>query len=440
MFINKIIKVIVIITICLLIFINPTSAEQLNLLVGEWVGTLSLSDKDVKIEVSFENEEKVKGNINIPSKDINNHPLEIKEINNSKIIFETSDNSINMIFTGDYSSNLIEGTLSQNGSKDYNFILKRNHQNSKQVKLKGSEQKIEIPVKGGKLAASLTYPKVHDIKDPLAIIIPGSGPTDRNGNTPLIDYQINNLKNISYFMANNDIISIRYDKRGVGESSNLVNNKTPTFTQYRNDILKIIEYVKNNLGRKPQQIFLVGHSEGSTLAIMTAQEVENLGGLVLISGPGFKQEVLLKRQLQRQNDILYNQGKIEERNLLVEVLDELIKAIENNEKFDIDEYNIPKNYKRVYKSLNNQRAFSKEWLKISPAEILKEIDIPTCIVQGSDDQQIGKANAKRLSSVVPEDNLSFNYIEGVNHLLLDENNKINGEVLKSITEFIKKES
>lgn len=441
MFINKFIKTVVIITICLLIFTSPTNSEQLDILIGEWEGTLSLSDKNVKTEVSFEkNNDKIRGSINIPSQDINNQPLEIKEINNSKIIFEISNNYTNMIFKGNYSSNLIEGTFSQNGNKEYNFVLKSDPQNSNQVKLKGSEQKIEIPVKGGKLSASLTYPKVHDIKDSVAIIIPGSGPTDRNGNTPLIDYQINNLKNISYFMANNDIISIRYDKRGVGESSNLVNNKTPTFTQYSNDILKIIEYIKSNLGRKPQQIFLVGHSEGSTLAIMAAQKVENLGGLVLISGPGFKQEVLLKRQLQKQNEILFEQGKIEDKKLLVEVLDKLIKAIENDEKFDINDYNIPDNYKSVYKSLNNQRAFSKEWLKTSPAEILKDLDIPTCIVQGSEDQQINKDNAKRLSSVVPENNLSFNYIEGVNHLLLEDNNKISGDVLRSVTEFIKRES
>lgn len=439
MFFNKFIKVITFITICLVLFTSPANAEQLDSLIGRWEGSISFASQSGKIEVRFEKvNEEIKGSIDIPSKEINNQPLKITEINDSEIIFEIGDISTNMVFTGEYNSNEIKGVFSQEGNKDYDFVIERVDMNGTQIKLKGSDQEIKIPVKDGKLSASLTYPKVHDINDPVAILIAGSGPTDRNGNTPLVDFQINNLKNISYFLANNDIISIRFDKRGVGESSNLVKKKTPTFTQYRNDILKIIDYVKNTLGRNNHQIFLIGHSEGSTLAIMAAQKVENLGGIVLLSGPGFKQEVLLKNQLQKQNDILYEKGKIKDKKLLVNIVDELIKAIENDKKFEISEYNIPNNYKSIYRSLNNQRDFSKEWLKTSPTEILDDINIPTGIVQGTEDQQISKENAKRLSSVVSKDNLSFNYLKGVNHLLLKENNKISEEVLKIITKFIKR--
>jgi hypothetical protein len=439
MYINKFITTLVLITVCLLILTSPTTAEQFNFLRGKWEGSIFLADSSIKIEVYFENtNDKKQGIVNVPALEVINQPLKINKINNSKITFVINNKSTDMLFEGNFSSNKIKGTFSQKGKNEYNFVLKRDSNNNKQVELKGSEQQIKIPVKGGDLEAILTYPQVHNISDPVAIIIAGSGPTDRNGNSPLVDYQINNLKYISYFLANNGIISIRYDKRGVGESKNLVDNKTPTFTQYKDDILQVIDYVNNNLGRKNPQIFLVGHSEGSTLAIMAAQNMDKLGGIVLLSSPGFKQEVLLKRQLKRQNEILYNQGRIQEKNLLVRTLDELIKAIEQDNKFSLSEYNIPDNYKSIYKSLNNQRDFSKEWLKTSPAKILKTLDLPTCIVQGGDDQQIKKENAERLSSVVSKDNLSLNYIKGVNHLLLEDNNKISEEVLKTITEFIKK--
>ena len=439
MFINNFIKVFILLIVSLLFITIPINAEQLDFFTGNWKGTLFLENKNAKMEVEFLNEQAKKNSIiNIQSLDINNKPIRITELNNSKIIFVIENDSINMVFKGNYSSNKIEGSLFQKGNETYNFVLKRNTKNISNVKLKGTEQEIKIPVKGGELAASLTYPQTHDINNPVAILTAGSGPTDRDGNTPLVDYQINNLKNISYFLANNDIISIRYDKRGVAGSSELVDNKTPTLTQYSDDILKIIEYVKNNLGRKSKQIFLVGHSEGSTLSIMAAQKMDNLGGIVLLSGPAFKQEVLLKRQLQRQNNILYREEKINDKNLLVNILNKLIKAIENDEKFSISEYNIPNNYKSIYRSLNNQRDFSKEWLKTSPVELLKTLDIPTCIIQGSKDQQIDKENAERLSSVVSEDNLSYNYIKGVDHLLLENNNQISEKVLKTITEFIKK--
>ncbi len=439
MYINKFIITLVLITICLLVLTSPTTAEPFEFLRGKWEGSIFLVDNSIKIEVRFENlNDKRQGIINVPALEIINQPIKITEINNSNINFKINNNSTTMFFEGNISSNKIEGIFSQKEKKDYNFILKSDATNNKQVELKGSEQQIKISVKGGELAASLTYPQVHNINDPVAILIAGSGPTDRNGNSPLFDYQINNLKYMSYFLANNGIISIRYDKRGVGESKNLVDNKTPTFTQYRDDILEIIDYVNNNLGRNNSRIFLVGHSEGSTLAIMAAQNIDELGGIILLSSPGFKQEVLLRRQLKRQNEILYAQGRIQDKNLLVKTLNELIKAIEQDEKFSISEYNIPDNYKSVYKRLNNQRDFSKEWLKTSPAEILKTLSVPTCIVQGEDDQQIQKENAERLSSAVSKDNLSFNYIKGVNHLLLKDNNEISEEVLKNITEFIKK--
>ncbi|MCF8001241.1 MAG: alpha/beta hydrolase [Halanaerobiales bacterium] len=439
MFINNFIKIVILFIVSILFITIPINAEQLEFLTGNWEGTLFLEDKEAKIEVSFIDEPKKQtGFIKIPSLNINNQPLNITELTNSKITFKTDNDSYNMVFKGNYSSNIIKGTLFQEDNKKYNFVLNHKSKSINEVKLQGSEQEIKIPVKGGELAASLTYPKTHNINNPVAILIAGSGPTDRDGNTPLVDFQINNLKNISYFMANNDIISIRYDKRGVAGSSDLVDNKTPTFTQYSNDVFEIIKYVRNNLGRKPRQIFLVGHSEGATLAMMAAQKVNNLGGIVLLSSPGFKQEVLLKKQLQRQNDILYSQGKIDDKKLLVRVLNELIKAIEKDKEFPIDEYNIPDNYKSIYRNLNNQREFSKEWLKTSPVELLKKLDIPTCIIHGTEDQQIGKDNAERLSSVVSKDNLSYNYIMGVNHLLLDDNNFISERLLKTITAFIKK--
>lgn len=428
------------ISMFLLLTTVQINAEQSDIIFGEWEGLIFLEDKRVYIEVTFDKkDEDINGTINIPSQEISDQPLKIKEINDSEVVFEIKNVSDNLIFKGNYDKDKIEGWYSQNGNNNYNFIVKNNTKNNENVlNLTGSEQEVEIPVKDGFLSASLTYPKIHDIKDPVAILIPESGPIDRDGNKPLGEQQINNLKNISYSLANNDIISIRYDKRGVGKSSGLVKSKTPTFTQYRNDILKIIDYIKNNLGRKSQNIFLVGHGEGSTLAIMAAHKVENLAGLVLLAGPGFKQEVLLRRQLKKQNEILYKDDEIEDEQLLVRVLDKLIDAIENDDDFDLSRYNVPDDFKSIYRSLNKQRDFSKEWLNTSPSELLEDVNLPTCIVQGENDQQVSKEDAERLSTGVSKKNLTLKYIKGVDHILLEDNDEISPKVLNTINKFISK--
>ena len=428
-----------IIIILLLLTINVRAADE-EMYIGKWQGAIVINEQNLNILINFEKiGNTLKGTIDIPQQNLTDYPVEIKELTGENIVFLLSNIPGDPTFSGSLNEDRIEGKFSQHGSS-YNFFLKRDTSSQKevdQIKLKGREEEISIPVRGGNLEGTLTFPKVHDNKDPVAIIIAGSGPTNRNGNTPLINMKINNLKDIVYHLANNGILSIRFDKRGVGESSNLVDKKTPPFSQYRNDIINIIDYIKRNLGRREEQIFLIGHSEGSTLAIMTAEKVNNLAGLVLLAGPGFKQETLLKNQLARQNKILYENDKIESEDILIRALDDLIIAIENEQEFNINEYNIPEQYRNVYLSLNNQREFSKEWLKTDPASILSNLHTPTCIIQGSNDQQVSKEDAEKLSKAVNDEIEDYHYIEGVNHLLFKEQNQVDEEVLRYIVNFIK---
>ena len=80
----------------------------------------------------------------------------------------------------------------------------------------GGEEIVVLKTETGNLEGSLFIPDGENPK--VSLIIAGSGPTDRNGNNPMMTN--NSLKMLATALAENGIASLRYDKRGIGKSAN----------------------------------------------------------------------------------------------------------------------------------------------------------------------------------------------------------------------------
>lgn len=105
-------------------------------------------------------------------------------------------------------------------------------------------------------------------KIPLAIIISGSGPTDRDGNNPKMTN--NSLKMLVESLYNNGIATVRYDKRGIGESTIInFNEKDLRFENYITDAENWVELLKNDA--RFSKIIIIGHSEGSLIGMIASQ-------------------------------------------------------------------------------------------------------------------------------------------------------------------------
>ncbi|MGN6165121.1 MAG: alpha/beta hydrolase, partial [Flavisolibacter sp.] len=102
-----------------------------------------------------------------------------------------------------------------------------------------TETPIVLHTATGDIFGTLTTPKTT-ATIPVALIIAGSGPTDRNGNNPMMKNE--SLRYLAYGLASNNIASLRFDKRGIAESKAAGKSEADLrFEDYINDAKQWIE-------------------------------------------------------------------------------------------------------------------------------------------------------------------------------------------------------
>jgi len=76
---------------------------------------------------------------------------------------------------------------------------------------------VHVSTPAGLLAGTVRCPGMS-APWPVVLLISGSGPTDRNGNSPMLPGENNGLRMLAEALATRGIASVRYDKRGIGAS------------------------------------------------------------------------------------------------------------------------------------------------------------------------------------------------------------------------------
>jgi len=125
-----------------------------------------------------------------------------------------------------------------------------------------------------------------------ALFLHGSGPQDRNGNSPGLPLAI--FETLAGDLAAAGIASVRYDKRGVGESpGDLLRCTIGDLAADARAALRFIRRLHETAGLP---VFLVGHSEGATIAMLLAAEEPEPAGLVLLAPSVTPMEEVLRLQ------------------------------------------------------------------------------------------------------------------------------------------------
>ena len=270
---------------------------------------------------------------------------------------------------------------------------------------------------------TLLSPKGEN-QPPLAILIAGSGPTDRDGNQAL--FKNNSLKYLAEGLAQKGIATFRYDKRVIAQINKAtVQEEKMTFEDEVNDALLVVNHFKD----KYKKIILIGHYEGSLIGLLVAQKVV-VSKFVSISGAGNSSATLIEEQIGKNAPQLKEESQ--------KIISQLRKGelVEN-----ISPYLAPVFRKSV-------QPYLISWFKYEPAKEIAKLQIPILIVQGTNDLQVEDKEVQLLKEAQPKAQLLF--IEGMNHVLkkvktLEENQQsylnpdlpIPEELVEGIASFIK---
>jgi len=135
-----------------------------------------------------------------------------------------------------------------------------------------------------------------DEKQPLVLIIAGSGPTDRNGNNPMMAN--NSLKMLADELAKNSIASLRYDKRGIGASAaSGIEESELRFDHMIDDTKAWVDTLSKD--NRFSSLIILGHSEGSTIGMIVSQS-KLVSKYISLAGPGVKAKDKKMEQLKVQ--------------------------------------------------------------------------------------------------------------------------------------------
>ena len=262
---------------------------------------------------------------------------------------------------------------------------------------------IILKINTDQLFGTLTTPDLTK-KYPVALLISGSGPTDRNGNNPMM--KNNSLKMLAEALAKNGIASLRYDKRGIGESkASAISEQTLVFENYTEDAKSWINLLKQD--KRFSEVIVIGHSEGCLIGMIAGTKASKF---ISIAGPGESADQLIKTQIASKSNKQLN-------DLTFPIIDSLKSG---------------KTVKNVNPMLNSLfrasiQPYLISWFKYDPQTEIKKLNVPILIVQGSKDLQVTVKDAELLSQA--NKNAELLIVDKMNHIMknIEGDNQANME-------------
>ncbi len=268
----------------------------------------------------------------------------------------------------------------------------------------------EVSVNNGvTIQGTITKPRSVG-KYPAVLIITGSGEVDRDGTIVPLNMKVNMYKDLAHLITNLGVVTLRFDKRGVGASEGEF--MKAGMWDLVSDIEAVIAYLKEQPFVDSEKIVLAGHSEGCLLAtIVNAKTPAN--GLILLTGAAES----LEEATKRQREIIYKELK-EQKGIKGKLM-RLLNIEKRGEK---------QAQKATEKMINSKKDIVKIGFKPMNAKWLREhfqhdiykdlmkVTCPVLAIAGDKDFQTDPEKAKRIGNYVKGDS-EVHVIKNMDHTL-----------------------
>lgn len=257
---------------------------------------------------------------------------------------------------------------------------------------------VEAPGPSGPLRGTMLAPSGTE-KPPVMLIIPGSGPTDRDGNSPL-GLRGSSYRLLAEGLAEQGVATLRIDKRGMfGSAKAVPDANAVTVADYVADIRAWMKVAQEKTGAPCT--WLLGHSEGGLVVLAAAAKSQDICGVVLAAAPG-----------RRLSDVLREQIGANPAN--APIMADATKAL------DALDAGKPVDVSAMHPALQGLFAPQIQAFLISlyahdPATLAAASKRPLLIIQGTNDIQVKEADARRLAAARPDATLLM--LPDVTHML-----------------------
>jgi pimeloyl-ACP methyl ester carboxylesterase len=260
------------------------------------------------------------------------------------------------------------------------------------------ETEIAAPGPKGPLKGLMVSPGKSDA--PIVLIVPGSGPVDRDGNS-LHGFNTDTYKLLAQGLAERGIASVRVDKRGMRSSAAAIPNANDvTIADYATDVHSWAATILKQTGGKC--VWVLGHSEGGLVGMAAAKDnPPDICGLLLVATPGRPFSDLITDQLRS------NPANAPIQEAAVHDIDEFAAGRR------VDVSSAPPEIATMFPAA--VQGFLIDLFSYDPPKLLALYKGPVLILQGEHDIQVSVNDARLLSAADASAKLVL--LPDVNHVL-----------------------
>jgi pimeloyl-ACP methyl ester carboxylesterase len=397
------------------------SALDTTTLEGHWEGAIDIGETELAIIVKLTSAgDSLAATIDIPQQGVVDLPLDEVSLDGNVVHFAIV--AVGATFDGTLNGETLRGDFAQSGTSG-TFQLTRTGDlvaATALPELPYAAEQVTWPLDDTTMAATLTLPE-GDGPFPAVLFVAGSGPTDRDWNSPLLPGRNGSAALLADALTRDGYATLRYDKRFTGPYSQqnmaALQGKI-SFQSHVDELASAIDYLAAQPDINPSQLYVLANSEGTLHALnyQTADPVVPFAGMILTGAPGRPMTEVLHQQIDE--NVLSAEPNRDE---LLAKWDEAIAGFVGGEEVELDPA-LPDAVRQIWAGLTApvNQPFSAQLLAAQPSDLLAMTQVPILVVIGQKDIQVDWQADGQVLEAAAGNNVSFSYPPDANHILKNE--------------------